>query len=216
MMTTEPITESGLTFGSFPEGHCFYIEKSQAYQNIGSAVKMVEFLLLRPHATANKTAIWMIEAKKTAPNPNSQGKLEERMNEVKEKLNSNLDYSDAQIEDICVNLTPHPFDVYIEEICDKFVNALTLFVSIYLDRYSSKCDELSDNFNQINLANIRFVFVLVIKNSKEEWVKNVQEALNKKLRPKITTWNLAAINIHVFNEEMARRKQLIHLGLTQN
>ena len=58
--------------------------------------------------------------------------------------------------------------------------------------------------------------MLVIKNSKEEWVKNVQEALNKKLRPNITTWNLAAIKIRVFNEEMARRKQLIHLGLTQN
>ena len=33
-MTTEPIVESGMTFGPFEEGHCFYIEKSELYRNL--------------------------------------------------------------------------------------------------------------------------------------------------------------------------------------
>lgn len=210
MMTTEPIIESELTFGPFPEGHCFYIEKSQTYKRIESGVKMVEFLLLRTSVTANKTAIWMIEAKKSSPNPNTHGKLEERMNEVSKKLNSNSsEYSDAQIEDICIKLTPHPFDIYVGEICNKFVNALTLFTAIHLGRHGNGTSELSDNLKQIAPANVRFVFVLIIKNCEEEWLSHIQEALNKALRPTINTWNLLPPNILVLNEDLARRKQLI-------
>ena len=29
MMTIDTIHESGMVFGPFPEGHCFYIEKSK-------------------------------------------------------------------------------------------------------------------------------------------------------------------------------------------
>jgi len=33
-MTTQPIVESGMTFGPYPEGQCFYVEKSAAYADI--------------------------------------------------------------------------------------------------------------------------------------------------------------------------------------
>lgn len=46
-MTTQPIVESGMTFGPYPDGRCFYIEKSKAYAAIQQDVKMAEFLLLR-------------------------------------------------------------------------------------------------------------------------------------------------------------------------
>ena len=215
MMTTEPIIESDMTFGPFPD--CFYIEKSQTYEQIKSGkrrqdelgVKTVELILLRPDSTTNKTAIWMIEAKKTSPNPKTHGDLEKHMSKVKEVLNSNLEYSDAQIEDVCVKLTPHPFNIYVGGICNKFVDALTLFIAIYLDRHSNKHSELSDNFKRIDLANVRFVFVLVIKNSEEEWLIPIQEALNKALLPTIKTWNLLSPNTLVLNEDMARQKKLI-------
>lgn len=215
MMTTEPIIESELTFGPFPEGHCFYIEKSQTYKRIELGVKMVEFLLFRPNATANKTAIWMIEAKKSSPNPKTHGKLEERMNEVSKKLNSNSsEYSDAQIEDICIKLTPHPFDIYIGEICNKFVNALTLFIAIQLKRHGNGDSELSDNFKKIHLNNIQFVFVLVIKNCDKGWLLPIKEGLEKALRPTINTWNLSPPNVLVLNEDLARGKQLIDVVST--
>lgn len=215
MMTTEPIIESELTFGPFPEGHCFYIEKSQTYKRIESGVKMVEFLLLRPNATANKTAIWMIEAKKTSPHPKIHGKIEERMNEVRKKLNSNLEYSDAQIENIVIELTPHPFDIYVKEIVNKFINALTLFIAIHLKKHGNGESELSDDFKEIHLNSIQFVFVLVIKNCEKNWTKPIKEGVEKSLRPTLRTWNLSSSKVFVLNEDMARSKQLIDLGSTQ-
>lgn len=209
MMTTEPIIESDLMFGAFPEGHCFYIEKSQTYKRIESGVKMVEFLLLHPDAKTNKTAIWMIEAKKSSPNSKTHGKLQESMNEVRKKLNSNLEYSEAQIENIVLELTPHPLDVYVKEICNKFVNALTLFIAIHIKRHSKGDSELSEDFKQVDLSRVRFVFVLVIKDCKEEWLLPIKEALNKALRPTISTWNLLLPSILVLNEDLARKKQLI-------
>ena len=47
-MTTEPIIESGMTFGPYPDGHCFYIEESESYKSIkADGVKIAEFLLLQ-------------------------------------------------------------------------------------------------------------------------------------------------------------------------
>ena len=214
MMTTEPIVESGLTFGPFPEGYCFRIEKSQTYKRIEEGVKTVEFLLLRPNNTANKTAIWMIEAKKSSPAPTSNAKLEERMNEVSRKLTDNK-YIAEQIEEICIKLTLSQFDIYIEEICNKFISSFNLFLSIRLNRHHEKDSELSDSLKQIDLANVRFVFVLVINNCKEEWLPPIKEALDKALRPITKTWNLVAPNVLVLNKDMAESKQLINLASTQ-
>jgi hypothetical protein len=212
MMTTEPIIESELTFGPFPEGHCFRIEKSQTYKLIEDGVKTVEFLLLRPNSKAHKTAIWMIEAKKSSPDPKSHGNLDKRIEKMCEKLTDNM-YLAKQIEEICIKLTPSPFDTYIEDICNKFISALALFIAIRLERHSEGDSELSDDLKQIDLANVRFVFVLVINNCEEEWLPPIQEALNKALRPTIKTWNL--LNVLVLNKDMARRKQLIDLASIQ-
>lgn len=45
-MTTQTIVESGMTFGPYPDGRCFYIEKSNTYADIQQGVQMAEFLLL--------------------------------------------------------------------------------------------------------------------------------------------------------------------------
>lgn len=59
-MSTHPIVESGMTFGPFPEGTCFYIEKSACYSEIQNGVPMVEFLLLREQKQG--PTIWIVEA----------------------------------------------------------------------------------------------------------------------------------------------------------
>ena len=46
-MTTEAIIESGMTFGPYPAGQCFYIEKSTCYAKVQEGVQMAEFLLLK-------------------------------------------------------------------------------------------------------------------------------------------------------------------------
>ena len=62
----DPIIESGMTFGPYPEGHCFPIEDSRIHKAAGDGVKIVEFLKLK--LTAGKAAqVWLVEAKKSAP-----------------------------------------------------------------------------------------------------------------------------------------------------
>lgn len=46
-MTTDAIIESGMTFGPYPAGQCFYIEKSACYEKVEEGVQMAEFLLLK-------------------------------------------------------------------------------------------------------------------------------------------------------------------------
>ncbi|MGL4943565.1 MAG: hypothetical protein ACRC46_10290 [Thermoguttaceae bacterium] len=66
-MTTQPIIESGMQFGPYPDGyHCFHVECSNTYAAIQEHVKMVEFLLLRNN-DAGESVIWIVEAKPSAP-----------------------------------------------------------------------------------------------------------------------------------------------------
>lgn len=64
-MTTDAIIESGMTFGPYPAGQCFYIEKSACYRQIEQGVKMAEFLLLRQREQG--PALWVVEAKSSCP-----------------------------------------------------------------------------------------------------------------------------------------------------
>lgn len=65
-MTIAAICESGMTFGPYPEGHCFHIEQSAAYRKIQDGVKMAEFMLIHPSKVAPST-VWIVEAKRTVP-----------------------------------------------------------------------------------------------------------------------------------------------------
>lgn len=79
-MTTEAIIESGMTFGPYPEGQCFYIEKSDCYQRLQEGVRMAEFLLLR-HETNKKPVVWVVQAKSTVPR-----ELDSYIDEIRVKL----------------------------------------------------------------------------------------------------------------------------------
>ena len=95
-MTTELIFESGMTFGPYPEGRCFYIEKSSCYAAIREHVKMAEFLLLR--TSHGNQVIWVVEAKSSAPRPETQPNPG----------------------------TKQDFDIFIAEIREKLINAFSL------------------------------------------------------------------------------------------
>lgn len=84
-MTTQPIDESGMSFGPYPEGQCFYIEKSKTYQHIQQNVKIAEFLLLRP-AVGHSPVIWVVEAKSSSPRPEAQPNFDQFIAEIRDKL----------------------------------------------------------------------------------------------------------------------------------
>ncbi len=84
-MTTEPIMESGMTFGPFKEGHCFYIEKSKIYGSLQQGVKIAEFLLLR-FKSDKPTTLWIVEAKSSTPRPLAQHEFDAFIEEIRDKF----------------------------------------------------------------------------------------------------------------------------------
>ena len=84
-MTTQPIVESGMTFGPYPDGRCFYIEKSNTYADIQQGVQMAEFLLLRIN-NGKLPVLWVVEAKSSTPQPATQPNFDEFIAEIREKL----------------------------------------------------------------------------------------------------------------------------------
>lgn len=88
-MTTQAIVESGMTFGPYPEGQCFYIEKSKLYQKLQKGVQMAEFLLLQLRDN-QIPSVWIIEAKSSTPQPGNQQHFDEFIGEIREKLVNGL------------------------------------------------------------------------------------------------------------------------------
>ena len=84
-MTTEAIIESGMTFGPFAAGECFYVEKSKCYGLIQDGVQMAEFLLLRQKQD-HAPVIWVVEAKSSSPRPATQPNFTEFIDEIRAKL----------------------------------------------------------------------------------------------------------------------------------
>jgi hypothetical protein len=83
-MTTETIIESGMTFGPYPAGQCFYIEKSACYERVQEGVQMAEFLLLKQQQQG--PTVWVVEAKSSSPRPETQSNFAEFIDEIRSKL----------------------------------------------------------------------------------------------------------------------------------
>lgn len=84
-MTPIQIVESGMTFGPYPDDHCYYIEKSNAYAEIQHGVQMAEFLLLRSN-DGEQPVLLVVEAKSSTPRPETQPNFDEFIAEIRIKL----------------------------------------------------------------------------------------------------------------------------------
>lgn len=84
-MTTQPIIESNMTFGPYPDGRCFHLEKSQTYIKIQHGVKMAEFLYLSME-NGKPPEIWVVEAKSSSPRPETLPNFDTFIIDVREKL----------------------------------------------------------------------------------------------------------------------------------
>lgn len=72
------VPESGVLFGKYDEENFWGIEKSHMYNQMGSGIKSVEFIL--SHGAEN---IILLEAKSSCPNPNNREKSEEKRKNMK-------------------------------------------------------------------------------------------------------------------------------------
>ena len=98
----EYVVESGMKFGPFSPEAYIHIETCPQYVNIQKGMHISEFI----YYDKDKRRIIAIEAKTSAPNPNS-----EKVEKPKEK-----------------------FQKYINEITEKFENTLDLYVNMALKK----------------------------------------------------------------------------------
>ncbi len=101
------------------------------------------------------------------------------------------------------------FDDFIDEIQQKLTNSLSLWFAMRLQRHPKATDELSEQFQAIDLANVDFRLVLVINGHQEEWLPPLQDALRKALLATVQTWALSPSAVLVFNHELAHQYKLI-------
>lgn len=99
------------------------------------------------------------------------------------------------------------FDEYIGEVSEKLIHTFDLFISSLLGRYADKEKELPIKFLKQNLGKIKVKFLLVVKDAKYEWLRPLNDGLNKVLLRHKKTWD---IKVTVLNEEMALSRNIIH------
>ncbi len=177
------IIESKMIFGFYPAKNCFRIENSSTIKKINKKAKKADGV---------KVAEFLLLEKKNG---------KEIILVIEAKTNPPpLDETLPRLKD------------FIEDVKQKLSNSLALFIAIYLNRHTSTMTELSENFEQLELSQVDFLFVLVIKNCKKRETQKIQECLQTSLKQTIKIWNLSlnpkTPSIIVLNEQKA-----INLGL---
>lgn len=133
------------------------------------------------------------------------------------KISEFLRLEDSKISIVEAKTNPPPIDNenprlenFIEDVKMKFTNSLALFMAIYLGRHNHL--ELSDNFKKLQLSDVNFLLILVIKNCKKEESGKLQEKLQKALRPVLKIWNISlnTPSVVVINEDKAKNLRLVH------
>ena len=174
------ITESGMDFGPFERSRCFHIEESQVYGTI------------RNHGVKMVEFLLLRINNSTTSNKNPEIWI------VEAKSSS-----------------PHPdntsnFEKSIDEIRDKFINALSLGLASVLERHPPQFkSELPSAFMEISLSRVHVKFVLVMRDHPESDLGQIEETLEKALQPTIRTWGFGPNSVTVFNEALARENSLI-------
>lgn len=98
------------------------------------------------------------------------------------------------------------FEDYITEIADKLLNALTLGVTICLERHVDSSNEVPAGFRGLTFNGLKIILILIIKDHKRQWLSPVNDALKKKLASTIKIWPLDVI---VLNESLAQKRGLV-------
>lgn len=97
------------------------------------------------------------------------------------------------------------YQEFVKEITEKFVHSFHMFCAWYTGRVSDE-GEIGANLKTVTYDEAKFVFVLVIRGHKKEWLLPLQEELNQKLRYHNSIWKT---NVIVMNDEVAKTYHLI-------
>lgn len=129
----------------------------------------------------NNQYCYIFEAKTTSPNPNNR----KNGNDLK-------------------------FDLFIDEIKDKFVNTFSIYIANRLKRYGAVYySEMPNPFQTTELESLDFKMILIIKDHELDWLTPVNDELKKRIKGFLKSWNIKDHNLKVLNEELARKSGFI-------
>lgn len=94
------------------------------------------------------------------------------------------------------------FDKFISDISRKWIEGLSLYISIAIDQHGEK-DHIPDKLKK--LSDLNFCFVLIIRGHKEEWLDPLKQEFSNRLRVTLKLWGLKPPAIIVLNEDLASR-----------
>ena len=199
------VQESGMTFGPFDASCLFEVEKSTGYRRIQNDVRMVEFLWLKKMGK-RRPQIWAVEAKKSTPRPGREfyGRDKNGRLEVFDELQKL-----GRSERLEALGRLDGFDRFIREIQEKLTNGLALIQAVASQCNSDFQGELPEEFQGLNLRDVDFRLILVVKGHEEDWLPPLTAALRTELRPLVKLWKLGANSVVVMNDDMARKQGLI-------
>ena len=92
------------------------------------------------------------------------------------------------------------FDVYIQDITDKFADSVKFLNAVMLRHQEEK---LPKQIADKNLKEVKYSFVLIIKKHELSWLPPVSDALKSGMRNVLKLWNVPDVSLKVMNERMA-------------
>lgn len=98
---------------------------------------------------------------------------------------------------------------YLKGIQEKFQNCISLLNAAKLNRRPDIFDEFPTSLKDLDYGSARYCLYLVIKNSKEDWVVNLNDDFRKLLHPFLKCWNIRDQDFQVLTEKMAQAKGLV-------
>lgn len=104
---------------------------------------------------------------------------------------------------------PYEEDAYMTEIREKFQNSISLLNAAKLKRRPKVFKEFPQPLKDVDYRNAHYWLYLVIKQSKEDWIVNLNGDLRRQLHPFLKCWDIPDANFAVVNEGMARSIGLV-------
>lgn len=144
-----------------------------------------------------------------------KSKLVTRMQGVKivefvELYNGNkLKVVEAKTSSPCCDNNVDDYNAYINDIVEKFQNAVSIINSCVVGRRSDIFREFPAPMQKADYKSIYYRLLLLIKNCNEEWMAPLVDDLRKHLRPFLKCWNIKADDFMILNEDLARQKGII-------
>lgn len=95
----------------------------------------------------------------------------------------------------------------IEEIVSKFRDTMSVFHAARLRHPQEQ--KFGGELWNTKLEKATYELILIIRNHDKEWLQPVSDSLKSRLKPFLRLWRIADTNIKVYNEQLARKNNII-------